>query len=768
MNSCCNYLLVIKALIMNYQYVLMSSAGRASCKGAVVLCVLCCLIAARAATAQQDGGKEKIVIESADYLKYEKNMSITSLRGGVVLSYEDTRIMADEAVLNENTRIVTARGKVTVIEPDNELSGEFLIYKYRDKYFEMSQVSGHADSDEDGTEVYFTGETVKGTSRKIKVWHADFTTCGPHCPSEYHMRARDVSIFPANKIIAKKVAIYLRKTRVMWLPLYIISLKDRDRYLPEFGYDKTRGFYILSKYPYLGKELVSGWIITNYMSKKGIEYGMDHKYTARKIGGDGQTVFTTNKDDETGLTNTRINVDQQLKFGNSFSGNLSYSKIDTYNIYTPDYRTNTLRYSINSNYKQTNYKNIGVKYSFNKSESRSKNENSSVTLTRKTRFSRNLTLDYNYTQTFRRIGDDPKNEEATFNTTTRYNLPNILTMTATTYKTFDPDGDEYENDRNVSVNNQKMPEINVQLQPRVWQGALPEEYIPLKRVSFQHGRYRQGSRRDSEALRRNSIELMANKQFKFGNRLTITPSETYKQRFYSTKDAMYILDHTTALQYQVRGQNGKTKTFSLNYRKSGDSGGTPYPGDRGSEQIMLNGNFTIQNQKTIFKMATSYNYKTFSYSPLSLNYKRAITQNSTLNVNGGRDLNRHRWNNTATALVINRRNTKININATWDTEKDFELRNMNVKTEHIRRNGWKIQTRSSYEDSDRYDIVRDIIATKTRCCTQIQYAYNTERDEFKFQYMILAFPGKSFGFTQGDQGFELDQHLTEFKSEEQQ
>ncbi len=727
--------------------------------------LLSCTISPKGACARSQ--KYRIVIESADYLKYEKNMSVTFMKGNVVIAYEGTRIMADEAVLNERTKMVTAKGNVAVIESDNELDGEFLIYKYDEKYFELSQVSGRTISDNKGTEVFFTGETVKGTERKVKVRYPDFTTCGPHCPSEYHMRARDVSIFPNNKIIARKVAIYLRKTRVMWLPLYIISLKDEDRYMPEFGYDKTRGFYVLSKYPYLARELVSGWIILNYMTKKGTEYGMDHKYTARRIGGAGRTTFKTNNDKQSGNTNSTISLTQQLKFGKKFSGNTSYSRVNTYNIYTPAYRTNTARYALNMNIRQTSYKNLGIKYNFNESKSRSESKNSSIGLTRKTRFSKNLTLDYNYTQTFRQIGEYPKNEESTFNSTTRYNLPGILSMTMTTYKTFDPDGDKYANDRNVSVNNQKTPEINVQLQPKLWQKTLPQKYIPLKKVSFQHGRYRQGTRRSSEALRRNAFELMADRQFKFGNRLTITPRETYKQRFYNTKDAMYILDHTTALQYRTRSRNGKTKTFTMNYRKSGDSGGIPYPRDRGSEQIMLNGNFTIQNPKTVFKMATSYNYRTFSYSPLTLNYKRGITQNSTFNINGGRDLNRHTWNNTSTTLGLKRRNTRININATWDTEKDFELRNMNIKTEHKRRNGWKFQTRSVYEDNDRYSLLRDVIATKTRCCTQLQFSYNTERDEFKFQYMILAFPSKSFGFTQGGQGFEFNENLTEFKSEEQ-
>jgi len=133
-----------------------------------------------------------------------------------------------------------------------------------------------------------------------------------------------------------------------------------------------------------------------------------------------------------------------------------------------------------------------------------------------------------------------------------------------------------------------------------------------------------------------------------------------------------------------------------------------------------------------------------------------VTQNSKLTVGTSYDLNESIWSDTNTALEIRRKNTSLNIGSLWNT-KTFDLRNASLTAIMTRKNGWEFNIQGVYEHKSLYQPIRQIVAKKKRCCTQMEFRYDTTTKTFQFQYIILAFPGKTFGFTQSNQGFEVDQ-----------
>jgi len=727
------------------------------------------------AMAAPEGTAGNLVIESADYMKYNRDRKVTTFRGDVLLKFQDrdtgdvARVGAGHAVVSEELKVTTAWRGVTLSSGDTRMTASMLQYRYREKKFEATGVSGSTEGGKGVRgRVYFEAEKAWGDGDKIKLAHADISTCGPECPSEYHMRAADVSIYPEKKIIARKVGIYLRNTRVMYLPVYVHSLKEEESYMPEFGYNKTEGFYVKSKYPYLAKDTIAGWLIFDYMDKIGNRYGADHKYESGRLGGDGRIIATTNQQKDSGASNNVVSFTQQLKPSDRLNGNISYNRNSSYIQNRPGSRTNQNRMNLNLNYRQAAAKTVGLVYNFAANKGRSLSENEVITINRKTALSKKLSLFYTYRQSSAQSGTNPANIEGYLTTKSMYRQK-LYTLTVDTYKDFDLDGDTYPNDTSMTVERQKLPEAKLSLSNSLWAKKLPV----LKSLEFIHGRYRQGRRNHSSGLRRSEIAAKAMKTLKRG-KLTLTPQQNLYQRFYSTGDAMYVMEHTTRAQYDFN----KEWRLTSNYRKTGDSGGTPKSQDRRSEQITLDGNLALNKSSrnpitgatkktTSFSMSTSYNYRTYNYAPLSLSYFRRMTQNSMFTIKGSKDLNRHEWNNTSTNLQLERKNTKVMVNAIWDT-KEADLRSMNFQTEHIRSNGWKFSVRGQYAHKSQHGIIRNIIATKTRCCTQLNFFYNTEQDEFRFQYTINAFPSQKFGFTKGPQGLEMDESMWEIKSEETQ
>lgn len=687
----------------------------------------------------------------------------------------ETIIYADEASVDDNTKTTFAKGNVSIAQENMSLSGDALMYKFNEKYFEVSNVSGVTEGDKElKGKMYFTGERAVGTERKINVYHSHFSTCGPNCSDEYHMTATKISIFPGKRAIARKTAIYLRHTRVLWLPVYVHSLKQDENYRPTFGYNKVEGFFVKNRYPYLARESVIpkatadlGYVIYNYMEKIGNVYGWDRQYYSQRFGGNGHVVAESNNQKYTGNSNNKVNFNQAFNTGKT-TGNITYNRNNSYNTYRVGSRTNSNSFNANMAYKQSKSRDLNLKYALTANRSGTSSENKTFNLDRNVNFSKKLRTSYSYAWTSQQSGLNLENKESSFRTTTNYS-GKFYGLNIITEKAFDPDADSFTADNGVSVSNTKLPTVTFSLNKSLWAKRLPI----LNTVNFVHGRIREGTRDNFRMMRSNQLVATFSKTFKKGKRFTLTPSHTITQKFYSTKDANYLMDFRAAAKYTI----DKSRNFSLNFRRRGNSGGSPFAGDLGGEQISLDGRYVMtkyaeyalapgkKKKTTEFTLGTGYNYKSFRFSPLSIIYSRAITHFANLNVSGSRDLNTHLWSDTRTTLQLTRKNTTLNLNAIWDTEKDFDLKTMDFTTEHKRRNGWKVKVRGSFRHKDQHGIIKDIVATKTRCCTELEFFYNTEREEFKFQYIILAFPSKKFGFTQGDQGLELDSGLTEFTSE---
>jgi len=717
---------------------------------------------------------ERIAIDSADYLKNERETGLTSLKGGVSFRFRDSTVYADEAVLDEKNKTAVAKNNVRITDTRGDFSGDALFYDYDSEWFEIANGSGSTISEGVSGRVFFTGRIIQGTSKKIKIIGAEFTTCEPQCPREYHMYAKTAVIYPNNKVIARDVYFYMGNTRILYFPVYVASLKQNRRYMPEFGYDNSRGFYALTQYPYLAKELISGWIILDYMSKKGVNYGAEHEYKAKRLGGDGYSKFQTNRETDTGNSSNIAEIRQKLKIGDNIAGNFNFNRRSSYNEYLRGSRinSNTLTLNLtrqifelkqveNATTKGAQRRTMNLAYNKNTSQSSSGQRSSDdVNFSHQLFFNQRLSTSYNYQFSSQKYSGQPTLMNGRFKSDTMY-AGSLYSLAMSLQRTYDLD-----DDKNLSNNTESLnvmwPKLSLTLQQKLYGKLLPQKFFPISNVQMTSERIRQGPRNKSEGLRRNTFFVEARKTlFPDIKKLNFNVTQSFTQYMYSTQDAEYIMNHTSDATYSF---NQRMK-LNVNFSSVKDSGGSPYNYSSQREAERLRSSFSINSPSTSFTLSTQYDYRMppdRRFSPLSISYNRSVSQNSKLTIGGSYDINYSRWGDANTSMEIRRKNTSLRLGALWDTKK-FDLRNGSIVMETARKNGWKFNVQSIIERKSQYGFIREIVAKKTRCCTEIEFKYNTTLDLFQFQYVILAFPGKKFGFTESSQGFEVDQSA--FKSE---
>jgi len=747
----------------------MTTTGRLLAVMAAVLFLLASGARGQDAPTGQNNQRTRFVIESADYMRYDKSTKLTTLRGLVRVRSEGSFIQADEVVVNEGDNTLAAFGRVVIEEGDNTLIGSALYYNNDTDYFELSNPQGKTTSPDVNGTIFYSGERAWGTQRKIKIYRGAMSTCGPNCRKEYHVTAKDITIYPDIKIVSRKAAFYMGAYRVMYLPVHVISLKDRDQYMPEFGYSKEEGWFVKTKYPYYATAAVTGLALIDYMSNKGTAWGAEHDYYSGRFDGNGHNYFKTLNEKDTGRVSTTIDQWQEFKIGDKTGGRVAYGRTNTYNVYQDRSRINrtTLNLNLTRDVKrmqagsgtQTGTPVAGaqkrrdaVTYTLTEQDSTSKSSNSSLTLNQAYSFA-NSNFTYNFQTTRSSYGTTPEDREGVLSTTYT-KTAGIYNLTMKTAKSFDMDEDEFTGDNSRSVNT-VLPEVTLALNSQFLNRLVPvksEAARPRIGLSVVHGRYREGTRNDSHPIRRTAVESEISRTFKLSHNVSFTPTQRYKQFFYHTKDAKYALENNSTLNWKF----DQFSALNFNYSRRQDAGGAPFKKDSFGESNQLSGTYRIGKPRTTFSLSSGYNYEVGQYQPLNMGYTRGITENSTFDIKAGFNLDSDLWQPTVTTIKLARRNLEMNIGATWNTEENLDMSTAQVTTRLTRNNGWQFDIRAAYQDPRTQPFVREWVATKTRCCTQVQLSYNAEREEYKLNYWVLAFPGQRIGLYQGQDGLRLD------------
>lgn len=220
------------------------------------------------------------------------------------------QVSADEFSLWDGSRLFVAQGNVTVRWRSALITADTLRYDadagqalfsgnvfYSDEEQELAGESLHYDLEEgvavfDGMEAVLHAEGVQGpmfiSSRRVRavegevnMERATLTTC--ECEGDvpaYRFVAKELDIYPGDRVIARGVTFYDHKVPLLYLPYLTLSLKEKtSRFdMPQIGYSERTGWYVKLTYNYVLKSGLYGALLFDYFQKLGPGAGVRHTY----------------------------------------------------------------------------------------------------------------------------------------------------------------------------------------------------------------------------------------------------------------------------------------------------------------------------------------------------------------------------------------------------------------------------------------------------------------------------------------------------------
>lgn len=198
--------------------------------------------------------------------------------GNVQIKYRDLELKSGEVKIDLETGDLWARGDVLLREDTKEVHGQELEYNLQRRTGQFYQASSFT------APVYYRGEVVKILSPQlIELTGGQFSTCKLEEPqTHYKLKARKISIYLGDKIIARDLVVYIKNFPVFYFPYYARSLKEEIAAPLDFrlGYDERGTFFTLFlNYYFSGYSY--GTLSFNYVEKKGLGGSIKQNY---KIG----------------------------------------------------------------------------------------------------------------------------------------------------------------------------------------------------------------------------------------------------------------------------------------------------------------------------------------------------------------------------------------------------------------------------------------------------------------------------------------------------
>jgi LPS-assembly protein len=215
------------------------------------------------------------IIVDGDKVEYFEEEGMIVAEGNVSITYGDVILTCDRIEVNTKSRRALCEGNVVIKHPEGTLTGDRIRYDFNKKEGEV--IGGELDAFP-----WFgrADETGKVGENEYLLRKGFVTTCDLDEP-HYRITAKEIRVFPDDKVIAKNVVAYIGKVPVMWFPYYyhpIIQTRAKVQFIP--GLNADWGYFLLSAWRFYIKGNSRVDVLVDYRTKKGFAAGVDLYYNA--------------------------------------------------------------------------------------------------------------------------------------------------------------------------------------------------------------------------------------------------------------------------------------------------------------------------------------------------------------------------------------------------------------------------------------------------------------------------------------------------------
>lgn len=167
--------------------------------------------------------KAQRVQYAADRIQYDAAKRDLFLKKSAAVSYRGSELTGETITYHSSNQILDASGDPTLTEADQKIYGERMDY---DMESETGLVTKGNTQYEQG---YYSGEHLaKVGENEMKVWESYYTTCDLKEP-HYHFAAKDMKVYPDDKVFTGPIWLYVGKTPIFALPFMANSISHGRR-----------------------------------------------------------------------------------------------------------------------------------------------------------------------------------------------------------------------------------------------------------------------------------------------------------------------------------------------------------------------------------------------------------------------------------------------------------------------------------------------------------------------------------------------------------
>jgi len=640
----------------------------------------------------------------ADFISYQiiDGEDVIVARDNVNLRYDDITLRANflQIIMDKNELI--AKEQVIFTKQEETYSCQALNYNWDTDKIIMDDLSGEATGDKIRGKVYYQGEKFENFPETVEIDNANFTTCDLEKP-HWHIRAEKITIYPDDKIIAKKVSWYEGERKLFTLPSFMIFLRGKNQfpYWPDIGKSNSEGWFFKNQFNYVEDETSYGTIYLDWMEKKGLGAGIEHTFElGEERVDDGELVLyfygLQRKNTSIYDLDARINYWQNFENNLRLRANLSYDGT----IY-PGSSSQTSSHVIQPDfylYKKWEDALLTLtgKYNFNVSDTVSTSGN--IRLSYDNTITDRLKSSLNLLYTSKDSTTQPLDHQLRPQWTMQYSGDGY-SLDLVTEKLIDLDGE------GTSSTLDKLPELTF----RKSSTRIMDTGINYS-LSASLGRYYE-SATEQENVRGEYI-INVNRPFNITDNIRLTASGIYRQDVYLTGEARYMVGGK--LDLRVGYQPEFYGNFSYNYYMS--EGPTPFNFDTlspltesASASVVLRPRDDLQ-----INLSTNYNFVSESFGSLGARVRWRPKGEHDIYLSSSYDLNKMEWNKRI------------------DTRMSLKISDE-----------WKMSYSGSVYFDD-FDIRNSVISVvRDLHCREISINYRQSTQSIWLDFKINAFPTES-------------------------
>lgn len=709
--------------------------------------------------------------------------------GTVRLTYRDITLTTHQLRYRQRERVLEASEGVRIASQRGlEFVGGRAVYDESQRQWTMDGGKATLEPSFFGAGVaaplYLTVRQFYGTENR---WVADsvlFSSCDRPTP-HYSLQAGSVEILPNDRIILRHIGFFLGDKKLLGVGRYTISLKPRRQrsrlpFTPDFGYDRLGGAFVKTTVSLLDTRSQTVNLLLDLSQQRGTGYGVEHSYNFRQAQGDlslflqrspffGRERTFSWRHQQTLFAGLLLNAFWDDRRNTPFLGGQVSSTIQR----QISLRRNWLRGATELSLRTFRYGGFTDENLWTFSHNFT-TANQSLTLLGTLRQSR-------------RPGQATE-EELTEQVQVRRRLSNEWDWALRFEQRVDLDREKFLGDTTYALD--RLPEMTFSFrphQPRFW---LPFATLSLSRwreprfVAFNQPA-------QTFTTERVHLRLEApSRTLRLGGGFTLTHNALFEQFLYGNDTAQYLYGYRGNLAWAF----GKNSRLDLDYWLQRYRGFTPFTNDLRNNYENLDLRLHLMpSEKFLLSLTTGLDIRNNFYRDALLNVRWRPSQGMALDLSTGYSIERGQWQDILGRLLLSKPSTLgvptygtfvsyYGIQPTPFAEERPAPPPGGFRSEFTFRYSptlgrlalgrlfldwsvsrwWRLETLLGYSGILRRMDIAQFRLTRDFHCYQLWLSYNRERREFRFFFVIKAFPIFQQLFGTSNQGAFLDTSVGQF------